>query len=107
MNDLLLHSAHESTDDEAGGHGNRWDVFNDDIATAHRALARPGLRRKRPPAATPTTASRCPALIVNSVDPRPSSSSRPAHTSFESPLLPSWMAIPVRLPYKYRQRLRG
>ncbi len=31
-NDLLLHSADELTDDEAGGHGNRWGVFDDDVS---------------------------------------------------------------------------
>ena len=28
---LLIHSARELTDDEAGGHGNRWGVFDDDV----------------------------------------------------------------------------
>lgn len=30
--DLLLYSARELTDDEAGGHGNRWGVFDDDVS---------------------------------------------------------------------------
>ncbi|MDH1428201.1 hypothetical protein N5J23_17485 [Comamonas aquatica] len=30
--DILLYSARELTDDEAGGHGNRWGVFEDDVS---------------------------------------------------------------------------
>ena len=30
--DLLLYSARELTEDEAGGHGNRWGVFDDDVS---------------------------------------------------------------------------
>lgn len=30
MNELLLRSAQEPTDVEAGGHGNRWAVFDDE-----------------------------------------------------------------------------
>lgn len=29
---LLIYTARELTDDEAGGHGNRWGVFDDDVA---------------------------------------------------------------------------
>lgn len=32
MNELLIRSAQELTDDEAGGHGNRWGVFDDDVS---------------------------------------------------------------------------
>ena len=31
-NDLLIDSARELTDDEAGGHGNRWGVFEEDVS---------------------------------------------------------------------------
>lgn len=30
--DLLIHAARKLTDDEAGGHGNRWSVFDDDVS---------------------------------------------------------------------------
>ena len=32
MNELLIHTARELTDDEFGGHGNRWGVFDNYVS---------------------------------------------------------------------------
>lgn len=32
MNELLIHSSRELSEDDAGLHGNRWGVFKDDVS---------------------------------------------------------------------------
>lgn len=43
MSELLLHSARELTENEAGGHGNRWGVFTPDVGAFVERWLRPAI----------------------------------------------------------------